>query len=258
MERRRVTVIPVGIVPVRVFAGIEQQPNDLDVSELRGERDRPMAVQRIRLRKKTGRIGETSQSGGSRHRRNPRAAANQRFGGVEIAKGQRRHQRRFPLFGAEAFDRRSRIEQQFRQRGLQTGLRRMRARHEHAHRRVLPASTSPPWHRLRRQPRAASARFDGVRRRLLPVALDAVGGDIVKQGRGMHGWIVRRPYAATARTTRARWTGSSQTRRARERRYVDQASSGTANRMASRQSSARARNEKNSPVKVVESARREE
>ena len=34
--------------------------------------------------------------------------------------------------------------------------------------------------------------FDGIRRRLLPVALDAVGGDIVKQGRGMHWRILRR------------------------------------------------------------------
>jgi hypothetical protein len=31
------------------------------------------------------------------------------------------------------------VEQEFRQPGLQTGDRRMRARHEHAHRRVLPA-----------------------------------------------------------------------------------------------------------------------
>ena len=83
MERRGVTVIAVGIVPVRILARVEEQPDDLGVAHLRRERDRPMAIQRIRLRKKTGRIGKTSQSGSSCHRRNPRAAANQRFGGVE-------------------------------------------------------------------------------------------------------------------------------------------------------------------------------
>ena len=63
-------------------------------------------------------------------------------------------------------------------------------------------------------------------------------------------------YAATASTTRARWTGSSHTSRVRQSRKPDQASKGTASTIGSRQSLDRASTEKNRPVNVVESASR--
>src|ERR1700678_103710 len=40
MQRGRVGMVPVGIVSAWVFAGIKEQPNDLHVSMLRGERER--------------------------------------------------------------------------------------------------------------------------------------------------------------------------------------------------------------------------
>jgi len=44
MEWRRVTVIPVRIVPVRIFAGLEQPANDFGVSQLRRKSQCPNPI----------------------------------------------------------------------------------------------------------------------------------------------------------------------------------------------------------------------
>ena len=63
MQRRRVGMVPIGVVTAGVFARIEKQPYDIRVPMLRGKRERAMPGFRVGRREESTRIREDPQPG---------------------------------------------------------------------------------------------------------------------------------------------------------------------------------------------------
>ncbi len=121
-----------------------------------------------------------------------RAALDERLRGRKEPERQSGHQGRRPLAGAVSVDRRTEIEQRVNQRDLQPGLRRVAARDEHAHGRVVSAVHVRERVCLRATLEQPLRHVNGSARGLLPVAFDAVGAHVVEQRGPMPGRVERR------------------------------------------------------------------
>src|SRR2546421_5821969 len=128
MERRRVRVVALRVVPVGILSGVEQHADDVHVTVLRGQCERPMAVLAGRTGEELTRPVETAQSSGRGDVVYARAAADERLGRVPETKRQRRHQGRRPRAGAFRFERGAEIDEHVDERRLHARLRRRRAR----------------------------------------------------------------------------------------------------------------------------------
>jgi hypothetical protein len=92
MQRRRMTVDRLRIVPIGIFTCFEQYPDDLNLAELRSERHRTMPILGRRSRQQPAdgvRASQASRRGDGVH---PRASQRQRPSGVEVTKRERGHQ----------------------------------------------------------------------------------------------------------------------------------------------------------------------
>src|SRR3984893_4807384 len=104
MQWRRVGMISVRVVPVWIFAGIEEQPNDIHMPVLRRQRERAMPAFRIGRREQSACLGGPPQTGRRDYVIDSRAASDERFGSAQISECESRHQRRPPLSRATRFD----------------------------------------------------------------------------------------------------------------------------------------------------------
>ena len=192
MQRRRVRVVALRVVPVGILSGVEQHADDVHVTVLRGQSERPMAVLAGRTGEQLTRLVETAQSGGRGDVVYARAAADERLGRVAETKRQRRHQGRRPRAGAFRFERGAEIDEHVDERRLHACLRRRRARHEHAQRRAFAAIHVRKSVDLGAGLQQHRRDGHGIGRRFLTVAFDAVRRDVVQQGIGRQaGWHAR-------------------------------------------------------------------
>jgi len=180
VERRRMGMEAVGVVPAWLLARIEEQSHDRGVTVLGGKRQGDMPALGIRDRQQASGILMPAQPSGRGQVVHRRAAPGEGFGGAQVPERQcggegRAPARAGPLEGSAV------VEQRFHERALQAGLGRMTARYQHAHGGALGAVHVTKRIDLGAGVQKDLRNFDRVRRRLLPPVLDAVGGDIVQQ-----------------------------------------------------------------------------
>ena len=118
MQGGSVRMESVRVVPVWIFTRIEEQAQDLDVAELRGQRQSSMARLGIGTWQHTNHCFDTAEAGRRREVIDARAAPDQRLGGLLVAEYERGQQWRCPLPRARGFDIGASIEQRIDQRYL--------------------------------------------------------------------------------------------------------------------------------------------
>src|SRR5204863_1531522 len=96
-----------GVVAIRILAGIEQQPGDLEMSELTGQHECPMTIERACARQLLPRFLDQPEARCGGHIVDARATPRQRLRRWKVAEGERRHQRRRPLALASTVCRRT-------------------------------------------------------------------------------------------------------------------------------------------------------